>query len=61
MSRLPWKGPPWKDEDAVFEMVEWLRVAGGWPDPGSDEVVPVSEWIDEAVQDAIEAASRPRH
>jgi hypothetical protein len=54
MSRLPWKGPPWENENAVFEMVKWWLV--GLPDPGSDEIVPVSEWIDEAVRDAIEAA-----
>jgi hypothetical protein len=54
VSDPPWKGPPWEDEDAVFEMVAWWLV--GLPDPGSDEIVPVSEWIDEAVQDAVEAA-----
>jgi hypothetical protein len=49
MSRLP----PWEDEDAVFE---WIMAGKDWLNPGADEISPLSERIEDAMRDAVEAA-----
>jgi hypothetical protein len=47
--------PPWENEDAVFE---WIMAGKDWLNPGADELSPLSERIEDTMQDAIKAAEQ---